>query len=55
MVVLAGELRLPADERAVLTIAAAAHNVVYDGHPGADERRSAAWARHWLASMGKRT
>jgi predicted metal-dependent HD superfamily phosphohydrolase len=45
---LARELRLPADERAVLTIAAAAHDVVYDGHPGDDEQRSASWARHWL-------
>jgi predicted metal-dependent HD superfamily phosphohydrolase len=39
--VLAAGLRLPADERAVLTIAAGAHDVVYDGHPGDDERRSA--------------
>jgi len=31
---LAEEVRLPAEERAVLTIAAAAHDVVYDGHPG---------------------
>jgi predicted metal-dependent HD superfamily phosphohydrolase len=45
---LARELRLPPDECAVLTIAAAAHDVVYDGHPGDDERRSASWARHWL-------
>ena len=50
--VLAGELRLPAEERAVLTIAAGAHDVVYDGHPGDDERRSASWARHWLARAG---
>jgi len=50
--VLAGELCLPADERAVLTIAAGAHDVVYDGHPGDDERRSASWARHWLARAG---
>jgi predicted metal-dependent HD superfamily phosphohydrolase len=49
--VLAGELRLPAEERAMLTIAAA-HDVVYDGHPGEDERRSASWARHWLARAG---
>jgi predicted metal-dependent HD superfamily phosphohydrolase len=47
---LARELRLPADERAVLTIAAGAHDVVYDGHPGDDEQRSASWARHWLTS-----
>jgi predicted metal-dependent HD superfamily phosphohydrolase len=50
--VLAGELRLPAEERAVLTIAAGAHDVVYDGHPGDDERRSASWARYWLARAG---
>jgi predicted metal-dependent HD superfamily phosphohydrolase len=50
--VLAGELRLPAEERAVLTIAAGAHDVVYDGHPGDDERRSASWARGWLARSG---
>jgi predicted metal-dependent HD superfamily phosphohydrolase len=50
--VLAGELRLPAEERAVLTIAACAHDVVYDGHPGDDERRSASWARYWLARAG---
>ena len=37
---------------AVLTIAAGARDVVYDGHPGDDERRSASWARHWLARAG---
>jgi predicted metal-dependent HD superfamily phosphohydrolase len=50
--VLAAELRLSAGERAVLTIAAAAHDVVYDGHPGDDERRSASWARDWLTRAG---
>lgn len=50
--VLAEELHLPAEERAVLTIAAGAHDVVYDGHPGDDERRSASWARYWLARAG---
>lgn len=49
---LAAELRLPAQERAVLTIAAGGHDVVYDGHPGDDERRSAAWARDWLTRAG---
>jgi predicted metal-dependent HD superfamily phosphohydrolase len=49
---LAGELRLPVDERAVLTIAAAAHDVVYDGHSGDDEQRSASWARDWLTRAG---
>jgi predicted metal-dependent HD superfamily phosphohydrolase len=37
---------------AVLTIAAAAHDVVYDGCPGVDERRSASWASRWLARAG---
>lgn len=50
--VLAGELGLTASERAVLTIAASAHDVVYDGHPGEDERRSASWARDWLTRAG---
>jgi predicted metal-dependent HD superfamily phosphohydrolase len=50
--VLAAELRLPAEERAVLVIAAGAHDVVYDGRPGDDERRSASWARYWLAQAG---
>ncbi len=50
--VLAGELRLLAQERAVLTIAACAHDVVYDGHSGDDERRSASWARDWLIRAG---
>jgi predicted metal-dependent HD superfamily phosphohydrolase len=49
---LAAELRLPEAERAVLTIAAGAHDVVYDGRPGDDERRSASWARDWLARAG---
>jgi hypothetical protein len=50
--ILASELRLTASERAVLTIAAGAHDVVYDGHPGDDERRSASWARDWLTRAG---
>jgi predicted metal-dependent HD superfamily phosphohydrolase len=50
--ILAGELRLTATERALLTIAAGAHDVVYDGHPGDDERRSASWARDWLTRAG---
>jgi predicted metal-dependent HD superfamily phosphohydrolase len=50
--VLAGELRLPAEDRAVLTVAAGAHDVVYDGRPGDDERRSASWARDWLTRAG---
>ncbi len=49
---LAAELRLPPEERAVLTLAAAAHDVVYDGRPGEDERRSAEWAVSWLRRAG---
>jgi predicted metal-dependent HD superfamily phosphohydrolase len=36
----------------VLAIAACAHDVVYDGRPGDDEHRSAAWAREWLTRAG---
>jgi predicted metal-dependent HD superfamily phosphohydrolase len=50
--VLAEELRLLAVERALLALAAGAHDVVYDAHPGDDERRSAAWARDWLTRAG---
>lgn len=39
-------------ESAVLTLAACAHDVVYDAVPGTDEQRSAAWAREWLARSG---
>ncbi|MFC6092779.1 hypothetical protein [Saccharothrix lopnurensis] len=40
-----------AEERAVLVLAALAHDVVYDGRPGEDERRSAGWARARLAGL----
>jgi predicted metal-dependent HD superfamily phosphohydrolase len=50
--ILASELRLTASEHAVLTVAAGAHDVVYDGHRGDDERRSASWARDWLTRAG---
>ena len=50
--ILAEDLRLSEVERALLTLAAAAHDVIYDGQPGDDERRSAAWARGWLARAG---
>jgi predicted metal-dependent HD superfamily phosphohydrolase len=50
--VLAAELGLPAEERAVLALAAGAHDVVYDGRAGEDERRSASWARDWLTRAG---
>jgi predicted metal-dependent HD superfamily phosphohydrolase len=49
---LARELCLTASEHAVLTIAAGAHDVVCNGHPGDDERRSASWARDWLTRAG---
>jgi predicted metal-dependent HD superfamily phosphohydrolase len=39
-------------DRAVITLAALAHDVVYDGKPGEDERRSAAWARDRLTEAG---
>jgi predicted metal-dependent HD superfamily phosphohydrolase len=39
------------EERAVLTLAACAHDVIYDGKPGDDERASAAWAREHLAGL----
>ncbi len=40
-----------ARERAVLTLAALVHDVIYDGEPGEDERRSAEWARARLAGL----
>ncbi|WP_290057997.1 HD domain-containing protein [Amycolatopsis solani] len=43
---LAGEVE--DTERAVLAVAAWAHDVVYDAKPGEDERASAAWAREAL-------
>jgi predicted metal-dependent HD superfamily phosphohydrolase len=39
-------------EKAVLTLAACAHDVVYDAVPGTDEQRSADWAREWLTRSG---
>ena len=49
---LAEKLQLRAPDRAVLTLAACAHDVVYDARPGDDERRSAQWARDWLTRAG---
>lgn len=49
---LAEARRLPVRERALLTVAACAHDVVYDGQPGTDERRSAVWVRNWLERAG---
>lgn len=39
-------------ERALVALAAWAHDVVYDGRPGEDERASAEWARARLTSAG---
>jgi predicted metal-dependent HD superfamily phosphohydrolase len=50
--VLAAELGLSADDRAVITLAAYAHDVVYDAQPGQDERLSAEWAVRWLGRAG---
>jgi predicted metal-dependent HD superfamily phosphohydrolase len=44
--------RLSARERALLVVAACAHDVVYECRPGEDEQRSAAWARGWLRRAG---
>lgn len=39
-------------DRALVALAAWAHDVVYNGHPGDDERASAAWAREHLTNAG---
>ncbi|MET1074806.1 MAG: HD domain-containing protein [Umezawaea sp.] len=39
-------------DRALVALAALAHDVVYDGKPGDDERRSAEWARDQLLATG---
>jgi predicted metal-dependent HD superfamily phosphohydrolase len=49
---LADEVGLDAVDRAVLTLAACAHDVVYDAVPGEDERASADWARQQLTDCG---
>lgn len=49
---LADELALSDHDRAIVTLAACAHDVHYDGHPGEDERRSADWAGTWLRRAG---
>jgi predicted metal-dependent HD superfamily phosphohydrolase len=38
----------------LVALAAWAHDVVYNAQPGADERASAAWARHRLTAAGVR-
>jgi len=49
---LAGELGVAPGDVAALTLAACAHDVVYDGRPGEDERASARWAQDQLAAAG---
>jgi predicted metal-dependent HD superfamily phosphohydrolase len=39
-------------DRALVALAALAHDIVYDGKPGDDERRSAEWVRDQLAATG---
>lgn len=48
---LADEFDFSDEERAILTLAGCAHDVIYDGKPGDDERASAAWARKRLAGL----
>ncbi|SFW89478.1 HD domain-containing protein [Amycolatopsis australiensis] len=48
---LAGDLG--ATDRAVLAVAAWAHDVVYDAKPGEDERASAGWAREALDGVAE--
>ncbi|WP_370961230.1 hypothetical protein [Amycolatopsis sp. cg9] len=48
---LAGDLG--GTERAMLAVAAWAHDVVYDAKPGEDERASAAWAREALDGVAE--
>ena len=48
---LADAIGFATTERAVLTLAACAHDVVYDARPGDDERASAAWARENLPDI----
>ncbi|GAB2856931.1 HD domain-containing protein [Lentzea nigeriaca] len=48
---LADAFAFSVEERAILALAACAHDVIYDGKPGEDERSSAAWARERLAGL----
>ncbi|WP_370950357.1 hypothetical protein AB5J62_27355 [Amycolatopsis sp. cg5] len=43
---------LSTEDRALIALAACAHDVIYDAKPGDDERRSAEWARDWLTRAG---
>jgi predicted metal-dependent HD superfamily phosphohydrolase len=49
---IADALTLTATDRALLRLAACAHDVVYDARPGDDERASARWAGCALARAG---
>jgi predicted metal-dependent HD superfamily phosphohydrolase len=49
---LADALSLTAADRALLALAACAHDVVYDARPGDDERASARWASCALSAAG---
>lgn len=52
---LAVEVGLEPVERCQVELAALAHDVVYDGVPGQDEQRSAAWVEERLRSCGVST
>jgi predicted metal-dependent HD superfamily phosphohydrolase len=45
------DLGLSPRQRAIVALAACAHDVVYDGKPGEDERASAAWALETLTGQ----
>jgi predicted metal-dependent HD superfamily phosphohydrolase len=45
-------LGLPEQDAAIVRLAALAHDVVYEGQPGADERASAVWATQHLSAAG---
>ncbi|WP_438801110.1 HD domain-containing protein [Amycolatopsis magusensis] len=49
---LGAELGLNARDKALVALAACAHDVVYDARPGHDERHSADWAVSWLEAAG---
>lgn len=49
---LAGAVGLSTRDRAVVDLAACAHDVVYAAEPGADERASAGWAHDQLVACG---
>jgi predicted metal-dependent HD superfamily phosphohydrolase len=48
---LADAFAFSVEERAILALAACAHDVIYDGKPGDDERASARWARERLTGL----